>query len=693
MSFFGSIACALMVAFARLCTMNLDLHLEEFDRLVSESRAPRLRSMGRFAEEEIVLPDSGPLAGAKFRCEAQPFSGPWFDAVGSGQFNRFVATGCSQSGKTLCGLVIPLLYHLFERRETCILFAPSMDVCEAKWVVDILPTIQRSRFAELLPKAGRGSRGAFGDLIAFRNGARLKSMSAGGSDSSRAAFTAKVALGTEIDDMAEASETSVESDPISQIAARLRAHGQAARMYLECTVTTPRGEVWRQYLGGTASRLVLPCPHCFGWVSPERDDFVGWDAAETELQAEQKARFSCPKCGGLWSPDQRTSANRKCRLLHRGQEITPEGEISGPTPETRTFSLRWSAVNNSFATEAQLGNEEWNSAREEDRENAEKRRCQQVWVIPYGGRTAAVDLTAETVASRLTELDRGVLPNDVETLVVQIDVHDRWLYWTAMATGPNRVRYVVDYGLSINPNIEVNGPAEAIRLGLTQIGTELSLRTWQTVAGDSFPVDMYFVDAGYVQGIGLAFVTDRGSKWRMVKGSGKYTRPEPDQDTHIGENWHDSRQPACEASCGKKWWLAISDTNFWLHQVHAGFASLPFLDDGTTRRPGSIAIFGSDSRVHLKPVDHTVSRSAFATQICAWKWQQTESKRRGTQMEWVSQYGQDHWLDTTYGCFVADKVVRTYHKRFRKIVPQPSRPTTPPLTMLDGRPWLANAMQ
>jgi hypothetical protein len=54
--------------------------------------------MREFAEAEIVIPD-GPYQGRRFRCSRQPYTKLWFDAVDSGRWNRFVATGPTQSGR------------------------------------------------------------------------------------------------------------------------------------------------------------------------------------------------------------------------------------------------------------------------------------------------------------------------------------------------------------------------------------------------------------------------------------------------------------------------------------------------------------------------------------------------------------------------------------------------------------------
>ena len=607
------------------------------------------------------------MGGQRYRIKNQPFVRLWFEAIESGIFSRHAATGPSQSGKTLSCCVIPTMFHLFEIRETVIFFSPSMEINEEKWLIDIRPTIEKSRYAQYLPQSGKGSQGGFSELITLRNGTRIKFMTGGGGDKNKAAFTSRVIIGTEIDGMDEASETSRESDPITQIFARTRAHGSRAVAYLECTVSIETGRIWQEITNGTDSKIVLECPHCSKWVTPEREHFLGWDSAETELQAEKNGRFYCPECGTAWSSEQRKAANLRNKLIHRGQITSPKGEVLGPIPETRTFGFRWSAVNNQFTDEAQLGREEWVSARNQDRDAAEKERCQFVWCLPFTGQPTGIELTEQMVASRLTGLPRGVLPNDVETLVVQVDLHLRWHYWTVMATSPNGVRSIVDYGIHLTPNPDINGTEEAVKLGLEQLAADLESRRWKKENSDDYQLDLKLVDAGYQQDIAVEFARSRPG-WRLIKGQGKEFRTPKERtpDERIGEHWYDSRQPGCEASQRRKWWLLISETSYWMRQVHAGFVATTFSDDGT-RRHNSIALFGSDAQAHLRPIDTTVSRSTFATQILGWKWGEVTTPKNGTVMDWIPQWKEDHWFDTTYGCLVGDLIARAMSPRFRQI--------------------------
>ncbi|MCA8990176.1 MAG: phage terminase large subunit family protein, partial [Planctomycetaceae bacterium] len=353
----------------------------DLSHMIARSRSVRLRSIREFAEQEIIIPD-GPWQGRRFRCDRQPFSGLWLDAIDSGQWNRFVATGPTQSGKTLCCFLIPLLYHLFEVGETVICGLPDMDMAADKWRVDLLPVIERSRYKDLMPLKGSGSRGGRIEAIQFRNGATLKFMSGGGGDKSRAGFTSRVIVITETDGMDQSGTASREADKVTQLEARTRAYGSRKRIYMECTVSTQQGRTWQEYQEGTASRIVLQCPLCQNWVGPERQHLRGWQEATSQADARRQGAFACPECGTFWNEQDRRQANNAGLLLHQGQEITTDGTISGSPCETETLGFRWSAVHNLFLTAGDIAADEWKASRNPNEENAEREMRQFVWCLP-----------------------------------------------------------------------------------------------------------------------------------------------------------------------------------------------------------------------------------------------------------------------------------------------------------------------
>ncbi|MFQ5507119.1 MAG: phage terminase large subunit family protein, partial [Planctomycetota bacterium] len=398
------------------------------------ARRPRIRSMLEFAEQEIVLPN-GPYEGRRYRWEWQPYGRLYFEAVDSGLWNRFNATGPTQTGKTLHCFATPTLFHLFEVGETVICGVADEDMAADKWRDDLLPVIERTRYRELLPRHGAGARGGkIKDAIQFRHGPVLKFMTGGGGDKSRAAFTARVLVVTETDGLDTSDTTSREADKVRQLEARTRAYDDAKRVYLECTVSIPEGRTWQEYTAGTKSKIVLPCPRCRAWVTPEREHLQGWQDAESEIEARELAHFCCPDCGQHWTEEERREANLRGQLLHRGQEIDEKGKIAGPLPQTQTLGFRWSHVNNFFSSAGNAGAEEWRKPRAVDEENAEKELCQFTWALPYKGPVEEeAHLDPHLLAERTVDLPKGIVPAGTEFLTMGLDLGKWQAHWILVA--------------------------------------------------------------------------------------------------------------------------------------------------------------------------------------------------------------------------------------------------------------------
>ena len=101
------------------------------------------------------------------------------------------------------------------------------------------------------------------------------------------------------------------SDKITQMEARTRAYGSRKRIYMECTPSLENGRTWQEYSKGSKSRIVMPCPECSAWVTPEREHLTGWQGAENQHSARSTGAFACPACGVVWSNEQRTRANEQ----------------------------------------------------------------------------------------------------------------------------------------------------------------------------------------------------------------------------------------------------------------------------------------------------------------------------------------------------------------------------------------------
>lgn len=650
---------------------------EQFDAFARAAAVPKFRTMREFAEAEIRLPPNGPVAGDMFKVKTQPWTGHWLDEVDSQQYVFHVLVALVQGGKTLLGWVIPAMYHLFERNESVTCAVPIMDMAYTKWDEDFLPILKASRYAHLIPTIGVGAKGGKKfESITFLNGVKLKFVGAAGSDTARSGFTTKVLVMTEVNKM-RALSTSKEAGPIAQFFARLKAHEmQRMRIFMECTVDDAQGEIWTRYLAGTASRLMLPCPKCGHHVGLERTDFKGWQEAEDEIAAREKAHYACSACAAPWTNDERKEANRRSVLVSRGQEITPDGAVVGSRPRTLTFSMRVNIANSNLKGDADLGWEEWDAKHNPDDEGLKEKTLQQFsWVMPWGGEAAHQDISPEIVASRLTGLDKGECPEDIETLVLMVDVHQKSLYWALLATGANRTRSFIDYGIHLNPDPKLYGSEEAIAMGLTQLADEMESRRFVTEQGRIVRLDLGAVDGGNWQHLVVSFMSSRGGIWRTVKGQGRKDAGEKYQvakemtaDVWPGDHWAFRRQPATVEAGNKPWWMILADTSYWMHQLHSGFMMPAWMDapgsDESSesrvlvRRPGSCALYGRNEDEHLRNVDATVMRSSFAAQVCGWIWKSEKTKTKGEQIDWHRQWDQDHFGDVAYDCLALDSVVR-----------------------------------
>ncbi|KAA5541898.1 hypothetical protein FYK55_17020 [Roseiconus nitratireducens] len=607
---------------------------------LAQSRPRKRRSMREFAEREIVIPD-GPYSGRRYRCHRQPYAGLWFDAIDSGNWSRCVATGPTQSGKTLSCFVIPLLYHLFEIGETVICGLPDMDMGSDKWREDILPVIEQSSFRDLLPKRGGGSRGGRVESLKFANGATLKFMSGGGSDKSRAGFTSRVVVITETDGMDEAGNASRESDKITQLEARTRAYGNRKRIYMECTVSTEQGRTWQEYQSGTQSRILMPCAHCESWVAPEREHLSGWESAGSQAEARTSSSFCCPQCGELWNEAHRIEANRNARLVHEGQSIDSSGCVQGDPAPTDTLGFRWSAVNNLFTTAGDVAADEWRASRAVDEENAEREMRQFVWCVPVApSKWEETSVDAHELSQRMAGLPRGVVPEGTFRLTAGMDLGKYLNHWILVAWSESGSGQIVDYG-----RIEV--PTDD--LGVEK-ATAVALREFKDLAQSGWPIgnahgeivrpNQVWVDAGYMTPVVYAFCRQMGEKrYRPAVGRGVaqqhrqwYNRPKTTGSIvkHIGEGYHFSYLRA------ERLQLVEIDSDHWKSWVHARLTT-------PLETPGAIKLFQAAPHEHLALAKHLTAEQKVEEFVAG----------KGVVVKWERLRRQNHWFDALYNACAA----------------------------------------
>lgn len=661
---------------------------KELRWFLRQSRAPRLRTLREFAEQEIVIPE-GPYRGRRFRCGRQPYCGLWFDAVSSGLWRRFVATGPTQSGKTLSCFIIPVLYHLFEIGETVIVGVPDMDMAGDKWERDLRPVIERSRFRGLIPTSGRGSRGGRVESITFKNGATLKFMSGGGGDKARAGFTSRVVCITETDGLDTVGESSREADKVTQLEARTFAYGDAARIYMECTTSVEQGRTWREYQQGTCSRILMPCAICRDFVSPEREHLEGWQESETAIEARNGSAFVCPSCGSRWTEPSRIDANRRSVLLHKGQTITRgeggEAVIEGDLPLTDTLGFRWSAVNNLFQSPGSAGAKEWAAKRANDEENAERELCQFIFAIPY--QSPAVDLTSldrDELMKRVpgdVRMVAGSVPDWVTKITAAVDIGKFLIHYVVIGWGEGARGHIITYGAYDVPSQDMG--TERALLAVLNGFRDRCEGGWAKIGGEPMAPDQVWIDAGWMGHVVRELCaidldesgrSARRARYRPAIGRGagqqhatRYQQPKSTgaRVVHIGQGYHIVKQP------GERSLLIEVNSDHWKTFAHERL-STP-LD-----APGAMTLYRGGVNEHMRLCHH----------LTAERQVKDFDPKKGEFIRWERLRKSNHFLDCTYNACAAAHLCGIELIEQTKPRPVPPRKPQRPFTTLDGRPYL-----
>jgi phage terminase large subunit GpA-like protein len=628
-------------------------------RLLSSLKRTKPPAILTWAEQNIVLPD-GPHRGLSFDSLRQPFTRLFLKELDSGRWDKIVAVGPTQTGKSLICYVIPVLYHLFGIGETVVAGIPTADMADDKWSMDFLPVIEASPvLREWLPKSGPGARaGKVRTLVKFANGAKLRFMSFGGDDKSVAGFTSRVLAVTEVDGVDKTSETSKEADKLKQLEGRLRAFlAFGIREYLECTVSTSTGKIWSQYQAATRSRIARPCPHCGEYVTPEREHLIGWQEAENELEARERAAWTCPHCKATWTERERYEANLRSILVHHGQEVTAQGEITGPAPPTRNLGFRWSAVDNHFATAADVAADEWNASREFDRENAEKQMRQFVHCLPYD--PPDIELTPldpDAIRQRTGDTKKGIVPKNAIGITVGVDTGKRHLHWAAIAWLPDGGGKIIDYGVQ-TVEADKRGIKESLLAALRSLAVYFG-RGWTCEAGGEnrredgrmYPAQVW-IDSGWHEHTEAVYEFCREEndsqniaygkeKYRPSKGYGenqrrmaRYYAPQKlnAEVRFIGIGYHLSRVRG-------RVLLVHVNSDHWKSELHSRL-SLP--------KDGQLAITlyeAADREEHREFAEQLTAER----QLEKFDDQRGRPDPRGERIVWERIRRQNHFLDATY---------------------------------------------
>lgn len=663
--------------------------IREVLRMVRASRAPRIRGIRQWCEEELVIPE-GFREGSRYRADTLPWQGLWLDEIDSGNWNRFVLIACVQGGKTLVGFVAPCLWHLFEWREPVLLGIPQMEMAGLKWRKELRPAIAANpKFRDLLPEHGRGSKGGSFESLTFGHGPDLSFLSGKGGDEKRSGITARVVSVTEADRVDDAGEDSEEAAPIFQMEARIASFEGDSRFYAECTRTTSSGFVSREYEAGSASRIMCPCQHCGEWVSPEREDLVGHEDAQNEMEAAEITAWYCPACGELITDAERRTMNVAARLVHRGQTIDRDGEIQGPPPPTKTLGFRANAFNNLMWSTEYIAAQEWRAKHDRDEESGERKMRQWYWALPV--EPNAIDITplelADILGTQAESLTRGVVPAGTFHMAGAADIRKRQLHFGVVAFWRDKAgavhRHVVDIGV-IPVLSEKYGIKKALLLAMRQLRDKQiepgyeergAARKWRP---GWFPIDAYWFGAVVKQfaresqKLGIKrYLPSFGRGLSAEHGRGRYQHPEKQSagKPHIGDQFY----IAFHEKAGLH--AMIVNADYWKTQVREGFAT-------PAGEPGSISIFEATTE------DEQRLQRQFGKEIVAERAYEMVLPERGVVVCYANDSKRpNHFGDVIYNSLAAGYLCGVRIDEPEPVIAAARQQQAAPLTTPDGRPF------
>jgi phage terminase large subunit GpA-like protein len=420
--------------------------------------------------------------------------------------------------------------------------------------------------------------------------------------------------------------------------------------------------------------MACPCPACGEHITPEIDDFKGFENCETSADAQENAYFECRLCGHHITAAERREMNRRGKLLHRGQTIDRDGNVHGDPPRTHIFAFRWNCFNNMFWSVEAIAHKAWQVAHaaeiadelESDPESIRKEWLQFYWAMPYEPpQLDDAPLQAKYVCKRKdADLDQFEIPEDTQYLVAGLDVHKRWIYYLVMAFCQSGKIHICDYDRVSVPS-DIMTEQKAVRHALMELDDHLQKGFPIVGRGDRRLPDRAAVDTGYLTKDVFAFINAAGDnevQYLGVKGFGisrksgdfrsPYSAPKKiGQEVRlIGEEFHLARITKYRA------FQMMVHSDYWIARLQN---CLTLSMDAS----GAVSMFNAmEKSRHFR----------IATHFASHRW--VNGKREI--------HGEDHWLDCGAYAFAAGRYLGY---KFSVAEDDASRGATPPTH------WFASA--
>jgi len=291
-------------------------------------------------------------------------------------------------------------------------------------------------------------------------------------------------------------------------------------------------------------------------------------------------------------------------------------------------------------------------------------------------------LTAATVANRISGLDRNCLPDPVCKIGLGVDIGDHYGWWVKIAAHGNAIGYVIDYGI-----MEVTGYVKGMSNAAKELAIHRALLDLHKDITEENPADFALIDSGDGDHTAAVYkaVKSVGDGWAAAKGydAGRYHHPTITPGNRRTKRAFDH----CWAGLQPGGiWLYNIDSEHWKHWVHLRLQANPWNEHDESRADGSLALFSSDDvRQHQTISHHLVSECR----------QEKFIDGKGWVRKWIVKSRNNHYLDAAAlaCCALGCLGVRLLSETVSNPLPKPKpKQVNPPPMRYQQRPggWVPN---
>jgi phage terminase large subunit GpA-like protein len=466
-----------------------------YERAASFLRPTETTEPDVWGADNRIYPPSAGVPG-KRNPRLTPYMIPFGRAVAAGRHRRVVAVTAAQSGKT--DTILDLIGQRLAQRPAPILYAgPTKEFLLDQFEPRLMALFDEAK--TLRAKLARGRRNKKTRKVV--NGVPIR-LAHTGSSTALKSDPAALALVDEYDEML--ANVKGQGDPLGLIEARGTTYADFTTAVVStCSLGVVETEVdpvsgiefwavgdpaeiqspiWLLFQEGTRYHYAWPCPHCGEYFVP-MSKHLRYPKRATPAQALRATWMQCPfGCAEPILDDQHKEAmNARGQFLAPGQQISPEGVVSGEPPQSSTWSMWTSGLASPFVKWGQRVEAYLDAVTSGDPakiQTATNAGYGELFA-PGGGEVPEW----QEVKRHALPYQRGDVPAEVIRLFAGIDVQKQSIVYVIRGFGSRGTSWLVDYGQLYGPTDEDDVWNDLSDLLMTPVG--------------GMQIEKAFIDSGF----------------------------------------------------------------------------------------------------------------------------------------------------------------------------------------------------